>query len=83
MEETRKEKKLKYVGWALTDEAKGKAIAKEVRRMRPVFSRAVKLAQLRSYGYSGAEIARRHHLSRERVRQVLEHFDRTFILMRD
>ncbi len=77
----KKKKKLKYVGWGLTKEAKGKAIAREVRRLKPIFNRCIKAAQLRELGYSNAEIGRRHRLSRERVRQELEFFDATFILL--
>lgn len=74
-------KKLKYAGWGLTEEAKGKVIAREVKKKVPMFNRYIKYVQLRHLGYNNAEIAKRNHVSRERARQILSEFDETFILL--
>lgn len=74
--------KLKYSGWGLTEAAKRNVIKREVRRMVPKFGRCIKLVQLRHLGYSNVEIGRRHRISRERVRQELEFFDTTFLLLK-
>lgn len=52
---------------------------REVKRLSARYATLQKLMALKKQGYSNAEIGRRHHITRERVRQHFEWFNKTFV----